>query len=47
MDVFQDTQTENIDEQITTTEDQIIQREVESVKTTADAGDIHKAKELL
>jgi hypothetical protein len=46
MDVFADTQIENIDEQITITEDQIIQRGVESVKTTADAGDIDKAKDL-
>jgi hypothetical protein len=47
MDVFEDTPIENIDEKISVTEDQLIDREVESVKTTADAGDIDKAKELL
>jgi hypothetical protein len=47
MEVFEDTPIENIDEKITTTEDQLIDREIESVKTTADAGDIDNAKNLL
>jgi hypothetical protein len=47
MEVFEDTPIENIDEKITTTEEQLIQREVTSITTAADAGDIDNAKNLL